>query len=102
MDRTSARQRRTDGRRRRGRALDRRPFGGGRRFSLIRDRSRFRDRLGRWFGRPSGAGFHLGFGLLSLSLRGLEIGHVKPIEAAQLDRHVLIDGAGVRLLLLDA
>jgi hypothetical protein len=90
MDRTSARERRTDGRRRRGWALDMRAFGGGRRFAFGRDhRSRFRHRCGRRFGCASGAGFRRGHGFLRL--RGLGFGHLKPIQAAQLDRHVFID-----------
>jgi hypothetical protein len=58
-----------------------------------RERGFQRDRLARWSARWSArAGRRFGFGLWDL----------EPIEAAQLDRHVFIDGAGMRLLFRDA
>jgi hypothetical protein len=48
-----------------------------------------RHRCGKRFGFASGDGFHRGRRFLRF--RGLEIRHLKPIQAAQLDGHVLID-----------
>jgi hypothetical protein len=101
MDGTSARQRRPNGRRRCGWALDRRLFGDRLGFPLGQDgRLRFCYGCGRWFSGASGAGLRRGHGFLRL--RGLRLGHLKTVQTAQLDRHVFIDGAGVRLLLSDA
>jgi hypothetical protein len=90
MDGTSARERRPNGHRGRGRVLQGRPFGYGRSLALGRDGgSQMRHRRGRRFGYASGNSFRRG--LRFLGFRGLEIRHLKPVQAAQLDGYVFID-----------
>jgi hypothetical protein len=51
---------------------------------------------------PGGCGEALGFFLGGLFRAQGALGRLKSVQAAQLYRHVFIDGAGVRLLLGDA
>jgi len=58
--------------------------------------------LGRRFRGNRGSLYDL-FGQVGLRLRfGFQVGHVESVQPAQSDRHVFVDGAGVRFLLDDS